>query len=69
MASGLIVVQQYQRLVVQRLGTFVGTKRPGLRVLIPIIDNGTKVDHEVHVHDHVVGGDVLLSRHTGHPFP
>ncbi len=44
MASGLIVVQQYQRLVVQRLGTFVGTRRPGLHFLIPILDNGTKVD-------------------------
>ena len=44
MASGLIVVQQYQRLVVQRLGTFVGSRRPGLHFLIPIIDNGTKVD-------------------------
>ena len=44
MASGLIVVQQYQRLVVQRLGTFVGNRRPGLHFLIPILDNGTKVD-------------------------
>ena len=44
MASGLVVVQQYQRLIVQRLGTFVGLKRPGLHFLIPIIDNGTKVD-------------------------
>ena len=44
MASGLIVVQQYQRLVVQRLGTFVGSRRPGLHFLIPIVDNGTKVD-------------------------
>jgi regulator of protease activity HflC (stomatin/prohibitin superfamily) len=44
MASGLIVVQQYQRLVVQRLGTFVGNRRPGLHLLIPVLDNGTKVD-------------------------
>ncbi len=44
MASGLIVVQQYQRMIVQRLGTYVGLKRPGLHFLIPIIDNGTKVD-------------------------
>jgi len=44
MASGLIVVQQYERLVVQRLGTFVGSRRPGLHFLIPVLDNGTKVD-------------------------
>jgi regulator of protease activity HflC (stomatin/prohibitin superfamily) len=44
MASGLIVVQQYQRLVVQRLGTFVGNRRPGLHFLFPVLDNGTKVD-------------------------
>jgi regulator of protease activity HflC (stomatin/prohibitin superfamily) len=44
MASGLIVVQQYQRMVVQRLGTFIGTRSPGLHFLIPILYNGTKVD-------------------------
>jgi regulator of protease activity HflC (stomatin/prohibitin superfamily) len=44
MASGLIVVQQYQRMVVQRLGTFIGTRRPGLYFLIPVLYNGTKVD-------------------------
>jgi regulator of protease activity HflC (stomatin/prohibitin superfamily) len=44
MAIGLIVVQQYQRMVVQRLGTFIGTRRPGLHFLIPVLYNGTKVD-------------------------
>ena len=44
MGSGLIVVQQYQRMVVQRLGTFVGIRRPGLHFLLPIVYNGTKVD-------------------------
>jgi regulator of protease activity HflC (stomatin/prohibitin superfamily) len=44
MAAGPIVVQQYQRLVVQRLGTFVEVRRPGFHFLIPIIYNGTKVD-------------------------
>ena len=44
MAAGLIVVQQYQRLVVQKLGTFIGTRGPGLHFLIPILYNGTKVD-------------------------
>ncbi len=44
MAAGLIVVQQYQRMVVQRLGTFIGTRRSGLHLLIPVLYNGTKVD-------------------------
>ena len=44
MASGLVIVQQYQRLVVQKLGTFVGTRGPGLHFLIPILYHGTKVD-------------------------
>ncbi|MDP6131064.1 MAG: SPFH domain-containing protein [Dehalococcoidia bacterium] len=44
MASGLVIVQQYQRLVAQKLGTFVGTRGPGLHFLIPILYHGTKVD-------------------------
>jgi len=44
MASGLIVVQQYQQLVVQRLGSFIGNRGPGLHFLIPVLYNGTKVD-------------------------
>ncbi|MFQ6030320.1 MAG: SPFH domain-containing protein [Dehalococcoidia bacterium] len=44
MSSGMIVVQQYQRMVVQRLGTFIGSRRPGFHFLIPILYNGTKVD-------------------------
>ena len=44
MASGLIVVQQYERMVVQRLGQFVGIQRPGLRFLMPVLYNGTRID-------------------------
>ena len=44
MASGVVVVQQYQRMVVQKFGTFTGTMRPGLHLLIPVMHNGTKVD-------------------------
>ncbi len=44
MASGPVVVQQYQRMVVQRLGTFVENRRPGFHFLVPILYNGTKVD-------------------------
>ena len=44
MAFGLILVQQYQRLVVQKFGTFTGTRRSGLHFLMPIVYHGTKVD-------------------------
>ncbi len=44
MASGVVIVQQYQRMIVQRFGTFVGTRSPGFHFLIPIMYSGTKVD-------------------------
>ncbi len=44
MASGIVIVQQYQRMVVQKFGTFIGTRRPGFHFLIPIMYHGTKVD-------------------------
>ncbi len=44
MSAGIVIVQQYQRMVVQRFGTYVGLRRPGFHFLIPIVYNGTKVD-------------------------
>ena len=44
MATGVVIVQQYQRMVVQKFGTYIGTFRPGFHFLIPIMYNGTKVD-------------------------
>ena len=44
MSTGVVVVQAYQRMVVQKFGTFVGTRRPGLHVLIPVMYHGSKVD-------------------------
>ena len=44
MASGIVVVKQFERLVVLRWGQFVGTKGPGFRFLIPVIYQGRKVD-------------------------
>ena len=44
MSSGLVVVQAYQRMVIQKFGTYIGTRRPGLAFLIPIMYHGTKVD-------------------------
>ena len=38
------VVKQYERAVVFRLGRYIGTKGPGLVILIPFIDRGIVVD-------------------------
>jgi len=44
MAAGLVLVQQYQRMIVQKFGTYVGTRRSGLHFLLPFVYSGTKVD-------------------------
>jgi regulator of protease activity HflC (stomatin/prohibitin superfamily) len=44
LASAIRVVPEYQRLVVFRLGRCVGTKGPGIVLLIPVIDRAVKVD-------------------------
>jgi regulator of protease activity HflC (stomatin/prohibitin superfamily) len=44
LASAIRIVQEYERLVVFRLGRCVGEKGPGLVLLIPFIDRGIKVD-------------------------
>src|SRR3972149_5824642 len=42
--SAIRVVQEYERLVVFRLGRSLGEKGPGLVILWPFIDRGVKVD-------------------------
>jgi regulator of protease activity HflC (stomatin/prohibitin superfamily) len=44
LASAIRIVPEYQRLVVFRLGRCVGTKGPGIVLLIPVIDRAVKVD-------------------------
>ena len=44
MSAGIVLVQQYQKLVVQKFGTYIGTQGSGLRFLIPFVFHGTKVD-------------------------
>jgi regulator of protease activity HflC (stomatin/prohibitin superfamily) len=44
LASAIRVVQEYQRLVVFRLGRCIGAKGPGIVLLIPIIDRAVKTD-------------------------
>ena len=43
MASGIVIVQQQERMVVQRFGRFDRVVAPGFRFLIPFIFSGTKV--------------------------
>ncbi len=44
LASAIKIVRDYERLVVFRLGRCIGEKGPGLVLLIPIIDQPTRVD-------------------------
>ena len=43
MAAGIVIVQQHERMVIQRFGRFDKVVGPGFRFLVPIIFNGTKV--------------------------
>jgi regulator of protease activity HflC (stomatin/prohibitin superfamily) len=47
MASAIKIVQEYERGVIFRLGRLVGSKGPGLFLIIPIIDRMVKVDLRV----------------------
>jgi len=42
--SGLKVVNQYQRGIVLTLGRFTGVRQPGLRVIVPIFQQMSRVD-------------------------
>lgn len=42
--SGIKIINQYERGVVLTLGRFSGLRQPGLRVVIPILQQMTKVD-------------------------
>jgi regulator of protease activity HflC (stomatin/prohibitin superfamily) len=43
LAAALKIVTQYQRGVLFRLGRVIGTREPGLHVIVPVIDRLTKV--------------------------
>ena len=44
LARSIRVVREYERMMVFRLGRSIGTKGPGLIILIPVIDKGVMVD-------------------------
>jgi regulator of protease activity HflC (stomatin/prohibitin superfamily) len=49
--SGLRVLQQYQRGLVFRLGRYEGTREPGLRWIIPVVDRMMVIDIRVITQD------------------
>jgi regulator of protease activity HflC (stomatin/prohibitin superfamily) len=44
LASAIRILNEYERAVVFRLGKLIGTKGPGIIILIPVIDKMVKVD-------------------------
>ncbi len=44
LASAIRIVPEYQRLVVFRLGRCIGSRGPGIVLLIPVIDRAVRVD-------------------------
>lgn len=51
LANAIRIIPEYQRLVVFRLGRCIGSKGPGLIILIPIVDRGVRVDLREQVRD------------------
>ncbi|MDY6912395.1 MAG: slipin family protein [Chloroflexota bacterium] len=45
--SAVKIVQQYELGVIFRLGRLIGTKKPGIRLIIPFIDQMRKIDTRV----------------------
>jgi regulator of protease activity HflC (stomatin/prohibitin superfamily) len=43
-ANAIRIVPEYQRIVVFRLGRCVGSRGPGIVLLIPVVDRGVRVD-------------------------
>lgn len=44
LATGIRIVNQYERGVILTLGKYTGTRKPGLNIIIPIVQTMSKVD-------------------------
>src|SRR5262249_29426102 len=44
LVSGIRIVQQYEGLVIFRLGVYDGTRGPGVVIVVPILETARKVD-------------------------
>lgn len=51
LSRALKIVREWERIVVLRLGKFVGTKGPGLVVLVPFVDRGFIIDMRLNTID------------------
>jgi len=49
--SAIRIVPEYERIVIFRLGRAIGARGPGLVLLLPAIDRGTRVDLREHFFD------------------
>jgi regulator of protease activity HflC (stomatin/prohibitin superfamily) len=60
LASALRISPEYQRLVVFRLGRFLGVQGPGISLLIPLVDRAVAVDLRERVQR--VEGETILTQ-------
>ena len=65
MASGIVIVKQYERMVVLKFGRLDGVAQPGFRFLVPIIFNGRKIDcreqvERVPTHKYITKDNVVV---------
>jgi len=51
LSRSLRVVREWERLIVLRLGKYIGIKGPGLVLLVPFVDRGLIVDMRLHTID------------------
>jgi regulator of protease activity HflC (stomatin/prohibitin superfamily) len=60
LSSAIRIVPEYQRLVVFRLGRCIGSKGPGLVLLIPVVDRAVRVDLREQVREIPVQTSITL---------
>jgi hypothetical protein len=64
-SSSIKIARESQRLIVYRLGRFLGLKGPGLIFIIPVVDKGTKVN--VGDRGELLGQDLVRIRNADLP--
>jgi regulator of protease activity HflC (stomatin/prohibitin superfamily) len=51
LSKSIKIVKEWERMIVLRLGKYVGIKGPGIVILVPFIDRGLTVDTRIHTID------------------
>jgi regulator of protease activity HflC (stomatin/prohibitin superfamily) len=62
LAKGLMVVQQSERVVIERLGGFHRVLQPGINLIIPVIDKPRSIKMRRYTSTGLVGGKALEQR-------